>query len=202
MKILAADFVRSCLHPEEYPRERFPEIAFVGRSNVGKSSLLNSLVQRKGLAKISATPGKTRHVNFFRVATNDPILRVLYFVDLPGYGYAHISKAFRAQWVSIVDQYFQRLPAKRVVLFVLDCRGLSPLDQTTFAWLTDQGITPLLLATKVDKLPSHRHQASVDHIRQSLAIGETIRILTYSSRTHEGRVEVWGAIRERMMMEG
>ena len=99
MKILNAEFIRSCAGPEQFLKSDLPEVAFIGRSNVGKSSLINSLLQRKGLAKVSRTPGKTRLVNLFRITSDDPGLARFVVVDLPGYGYAKVSKALRAQWL-------------------------------------------------------------------------------------------------------
>src|SRR2546430_10098401 len=98
MKIVSVEFTRSWYGPEQCPGDRLPEVAFVGRSNVGKSSLINSLLNRKGLAKVSSTPGKTRTINFFRVTTTDPSVRRFYIVDLPGYGYAKVAKPVRCHW--------------------------------------------------------------------------------------------------------
>ncbi|MEK7763470.1 MAG: ribosome biogenesis GTP-binding protein YihA/YsxC, partial [Nitrospirota bacterium] len=105
MKILNAEFIRSCAGPEQFLQSELPEVAFIGRSNVGKSSLINSLLQRKGLAKVSRTPGKTRLVNLFRITSDDPGLARFVVVDLPGYGYAKVSKALRAQWAPLIEQY-------------------------------------------------------------------------------------------------
>ena len=98
MKINSAEFVLSCVKPEQYPRERLPEVAFAGRSNVGKSSTINSLLNRKKLSKVSVTPGKTQTLNFFRIKIADKVIPQMYFVDLPGYGYAKVSKSVREQW--------------------------------------------------------------------------------------------------------
>src|SRR5262245_66481171 len=105
MKILAADFIKSCVVPEQFPADRLPEIAVAGRSNVGKSSLINSLLHRRGLAKVSRTPGKTRAINLFLVSTSSPSLPRFYLVDLPGYGFAKVSKSVRAQWGPLIESY-------------------------------------------------------------------------------------------------
>jgi GTP-binding protein len=113
MKLLSAEFIKSSVSPEQFPPDRLPEIAFVGRSNVGKSSLINSLLHRKKLAKVSKTPGKTRAVNFFTVRTSDPKLSLLSLVDLPGYGYAKVSKTMRAQWGPMIEQYLETATVPR-----------------------------------------------------------------------------------------
>ena len=120
MKLLSAEFIKSSVSPEQFPADRLPEIAFVGRSNVGKSSLINSLLHRKKLAKVSKTPGKTRAVNFFTVRTSDPKLSLLSLVDLPGYGYAKVSKSTRAQWGPMIEQYLEQRQSLGVVILLIE----------------------------------------------------------------------------------
>src|SRR2546426_1014207 len=131
MKIVSTEFIRSCDGPEQFPDDRLPEVAFIGRSNVGKSSLINSLLQRKGLAKVSRTPGKTRLVNLFRITSDDPGLARFVVVDLPGYGYAKVSKALRAQWAPLIEQYLDGSEQLRVVVLLVESRVLSEQDRET-----------------------------------------------------------------------
>jgi len=195
MKILTAEFLRSCVDPGTFPKDRLPEIAFVGRSNVGKSSLINSLLYRKGLAKVSRTPGKTRAVNFFHVATADPSLKSFYLVDLPGYGYAKASKSVIAQWGPMIERYLTDRRELRAVFLLLDARGLEAHDVSTYGWLCDHVRRPVLVLTKSDKLSRSERGASLASVRESFRLSEADRCVPYSSVTHDGRDELWQAIR-------
>src|SRR5579885_2795646 len=128
MKIVDAVFVKSCGRVSECPSDSLPEVACVGRSNVGKSSLINSLLHRRSLAKVSRTPGKTRLLNFFRVTIATPGLQQFYLVDLPGYGYAKASKSLREQWGPMIETYFAERQELRGVLFLVDARGVQEQD--------------------------------------------------------------------------
>ena len=196
MKIVAADFIRSCLEREQFPRHDLSEVAFVGRSNVGKSSLINSLLGRKRLAKVSRTPGKTRILNFFRVRTADPRLGSFYLVDLPGYGYARVSKSVRAQWGPMIEGYLTGRPCLRGILLLVDARGLEHHDWTTFEWLREAGRPLIVVATKVDKLTHGERRDRLAAIAETLSLPETCPLIPYSSMTHEGRDELWRAIRD------
>jgi len=195
MKLVAAEYVKSCLKPEELPREGFGEVAIVGRSNVGKSSLINSLLHRKGLAKVSSTPGKTRIINFFRVTTTDPDMKWLYVVDLPGYGYAKVARSVRAQWGPMIEGYLRARKELRGTVLLVDARGAERSDGTTFAWLSELGVPVVVVATKVDKLARSERRAGVEMIRAALAVPGDVPIILYSSVTHEGRDKLWQAIR-------
>jgi GTP-binding protein len=195
MKIVAAEYVKSCLKPEEFPREGFGEVAFVGRSNVGKSSLINSLLHRKGLAKVSATPGKTRIINFFLVTTTDPDMKRLYVVDLPGYGYAKVARSVRAQWGPMIEGYLRARKALRGAILLVDARGAERSDSTTFAWLSELGVPVVIAATKADKLARSERRAGMEMIRAALTVPGDVPVILYSSVTHEGRDELWRAIR-------
>lgn len=194
MKVKAAEFIRSCVHRDQYPRESLPELTFVGRSNVGKSSLINSLLNRKALAKVSTTPGKTRTVNFFRVTPSAPSLQDFYLVDLPGYGYAKASKSVREQWPPMIEQHFTSRKELCGVILLIDARRIEPHDVTTHAWLQHIGYHPVVVATKVDKLSRAERVASRTRIQQALTLPDTASLLAYSSRTHEGRLELWQAL--------
>jgi GTP-binding protein len=195
MNIVAADFIRSCTAPEQFPRDGLPEIACVGRSNVGKSSLINSLLNRKGLAKVSGTPGKTRFLNFFRVTTTDRLVRNFYLVDLPGYGYAKAAKSVRAQWGPMIERYLTGWSSLEGILLLVDARRTEHHDETTFEWLNGLGLPSVVVATKLDKLARGERRARLAAIRESLHMPDAMALVPYSSATHEGRDELWGAVK-------
>ena len=202
MKILSAEFIKSCEKPEQFPRDGFPEVAFVGRSNVGKSSLLNSLLHRRKLAKVSRTPGKTCTANFFRLIAGDPVLKRFSWVDLPGYGYAKVAKSVQAQWGPMIEGYLAARPELMGVLLLVDARGVERHDVTTFEWLRALGLRVVVVATKVDKLSRAERRGSLVAIRGSLNVPEGTELIPYSSVTHEGRDELWRAIRELLKSPG
>ena len=197
MKILSADFVKSCVRPDQYPRERLPEVAFVGRSNVGKSSAINSLLHRKGIAKISTTPGKTQTLNFFRVTTADRAFPALAFVDLPGYGYAKASKSVREQWGPMIERYVMERSQLCVVIQLVDIRGVEERDVTTLKWLTHIGHRPIVVGTKMDKLSRGQRRSGLLHICRCLGLDEQEDTVGYSSHTNEGRQELWQMMKRR-----
>lgn len=197
MKILKAEFIRSCASLEQFPTGTTPEIAFVGRSNVGKSSLINSLLQRKGLAKVSRTPGKTRTVNLFSVGTDDPLLSNFVLADLPGYGYARVSKAERAQWAPLIEAYLSRGEQVCAVVLLVESRVLSPYDGQTIDWLRSIGCDPLVVATKVDKLRPSERVSTLRRLQEELGLTESGAFMAYSSVTGEGRERLWNDLRER-----
>ena len=196
MKILKAEFVTSCVAPEDCPKDGLPEIAVVGRSNVGKSSLLNCLLQRKGLAKTSGRPGKTRLINFFiaTLGTNPPL--VFYIVDLPGYGYANASMTQRAEWGAMVENYLANRPALRGLIVLLDIRrGPGPLDQQLFSWLDSYKIPFVVVLTKSDQLPRGRQSTALQSIKAVLPPSAANQeILLFSSKTGQGREALIGKI--------
>jgi GTP-binding protein len=196
LKILNAEFIRSCVSPEQFPSGTTPEIAFAGRSNVGKSSLINSLLQRRGLAKVSRTPGKTRAVNLFTVATDDPALSRFLLVDLPGYGYAKVSKAERARWAPLIEQYLDQRTQLRAVVLLVESRVLGGQDLETIDWLTSIGRPPIVVATKVDKLKASERVAALRRLQDALGSIEGEGFIPYSSVTGEGRERLWAALKE------
>ncbi len=198
MRILTAEFIRSCAGPEQFLKNDLPEVAFIGRSNVGKSSLINSLLQRKGLAKVSRTPGKTRLVNLFRITSDDPGLARFVVVDLPGYGYAKVSKALRAQWAPLVEQYLGGSEQLRVVVLLVESRVVSEQDRETIAWLLSIGRLPILVATKVDKLKMSERVGALRRLQEGLESVDGDSIIPYSSVTGEGRERLWAALKERI----
>jgi GTP-binding protein len=198
MRILKAEFIRSCAGPEQFLNSDLPEVAFIGRSNVGKSSLINSLLQRKGLAKVSRTPGKTRLVNLFEITSDDPRLRRFVVVDLPGYGYAKVSKGLRAQWAPLIEQYLDSNEQLRAVVLLVESRVLSELDTQTIAWLTSVGRAPIVVATKVDKLKMGERFSALRRLQQGLGLAKHDDVIPYSSVTGEGWERLWGVLKERI----
>ena len=190
MKIISAEFVKSATKPSEYPQGTFPEVAFAGKSNVGKSSLINALVNRKNLAKTSSSPGRTQIINFFLV--NGKIS----LVDLPGYGYSKVSLQVRKNWKPMVESYLQTRKEIRLVVLILDARrGVSPDDLALLDWLDYHKIPSLIVLTKVDKL------SQIERARQKRALAENSLLAEkspafFSAVTGEGREEVWKMIQE------
>lgn len=195
MKLLSAEFIKSAVSSEQFPADNLPEIAFVGRSNVGKSSLINSLLQRKKLAKVSKTPGKTRAVNFFTVRTSDPKLSLLSLVDLPGYGYAKVSKSTRAQWGPMIEQYLEQRQSLGAVILLIESRVWTPQDVTTVQWVQSLGCGMIVVLTKADKLRQSERAPALGAVRTACGLSSTAPIILYSAETHEGRDALWGEIR-------
>jgi len=189
LKLETAEFIRSAHGSGDYLHDGCPEIAFVGRSNVGKSSLLNRLLGRRSLARISSTPGRTQAVNYFLVN------RRFYFVDLPGYGYAKAGREDRREWAGRVEGYFREaLPGALVVILVDGKVGATPLDVQAYQYLSSLGAAMVVAATKVDKMPRGRWAAIVRDVRTTLELDESISVIPVSARSGEGIKELWGAI--------
>jgi GTP-binding protein len=190
MKILSTEFIKSATKPSEYPRGDLPEVAFAGKSNVGKSSLINTLVNRKGLAKTGSSPGRTQTLNFFRINGK------LSFVDLPGYGFARVSLEVRKSWKPMVESYLQVREEIRLVILIMDARrGASPDDLDLLDWLDHHRIPSGIVFTKADKL------SQLERARQKkiLALNPLLagkRFLFFSAETGEGKEELWQRIRE------
>jgi len=196
MKILAAEFIRSCLNPEQFPPGDLQEIAVVGRSNVGKSSLINSLLNRRDLAKVSRTPGKTRAVNVFLISTSDPDMGRFYVVDLPGYGFAKVSRSTRSQWGPLLESYLTDRAALLGVVLLVESRVVTDQDRQTLAWLRSIGHSPLIVATKADKLKPSERVRVLRQTHADLGLFEGESLIPYSVMTGEGRERVWGTLRE------
>lgn len=191
MKVTSAEFAKSAARPDQYPKDGRPEVAFAGRSNVGKSSLLNTLLHRKELARTSKKPGKTRLVNFFNV--NDSV----YFVDLPGYGFAQVSKSVRERWARLINSYVYDRPELKLACHLVDARHEpTRRDHDLLALLDDAEIPTLLVATKVDKLKSSEKARLTARLRRAFSLDEDALIVPYSSVTKEGLDELWGVIDE------
>ncbi|MCU1290889.1 MAG: ribosome biosis GTP-binding protein YsxC [Acidobacteria bacterium] len=186
MKINSVNFVKSAFNREHWTTDGLPEIAFLGRSNVGKSSLINSLLQRKGLARTSNTPGRTQSINFFLINES------FYFADLPGYGYARVSKSTRADWGVMAEEYLSGRESLVLSIQLIDSRhNPTALDIQLNEWLHYYNKNHIIVATKADKLSSNQLNKSLFEIKKILPKSE---ILTYSSITGKGRESIWTKI--------
>ena len=196
LKIRDIEFVFRASHPGEEPDEYLPEIAFIGRSNVGKSSLLNSLIGRKKLAKTSGTPGKTRAIDWYRLEAD---AGACFFVDLPGYGYAKVSKKLREEhWARLIDTYLGSERPLMLALQLLDIRrdGPTDLDQQMIDWLRETEVPHAFVLTKADKLKRGRRVAAAKSFASMLS-GD-IPPIPYSAVTGEGKRELWSLIDQRL----
>lgn len=163
-----------------------PEIAFAGKSNVGKSSLINALMNRKSYARISATPGKTQTINFYNINEE------MYLVDLPGYGYAKVSEKEKAQWGKLIERYLHGSRQLRAIFLLIDIRHEpSANDKMMYRWIVDQGFKPVIIATKLDKLKRSQVQKHVKMVREGLELEKDSVVIPFSSATKQGRDEIW-----------
>lgn len=175
-----------CGITSKLPETKMPEVAFAGKSNVGKSSLINGLMNRKSYARTSAQPGKTQTINYYNI--NDE----LYFVDLPGYGYAKVSKDVSVKWGKLIEDYLHQSKQLRLVFLLIDIRhDPSENDKIMYNWIVDHGFNPVIIATKVDKLKRSQVQKHVKMIRTGLEVVEGTPIIPYSSISKQGREEIW-----------
>jgi len=190
-----AEFALSVARAAQLPQDGLPQIAFCGRSNVGKSSLINSLLNRRHLAKTSNTPGKTRLLNFFRLTPAAPSTPPFYFVDLPGYGYAKVSHADREQWRKLIEDYFKTSRQLRGVMALIDSRhGPLESDLDLLAWLADLRQRVVVVATKADKLSNKQRAERKREIVASLGHLTIAGLLFYSATTSLGKKELWQAV--------
>lgn len=190
MKILKAEFIKSAGNAADIPKSPLPQVAFAGRSNVGKSSLINCLVERKDLAKTSSIPGKTRLINFF--AVNDAVI----LVDLPGYGYARVSKDMRQKWRPLVEEYFLKSETIKAAVIIVDIRrGPEREEIDLAAWLSDRSIRTLFVATKADKEKRSMLLTRVRESARTLGVSPDALVL-FSAKTRSGRDILWSRIRE------
>lgn len=186
MKIKKSSFITSAVKKEQYPPEDLPEIAFVGRSNVGKSSIINMLLGRKGLAKTSSTPGKTQLVNFFDI---DGLIR---YVDLPGYGFAKVSKQQKEGWSKIIDTYLMNRPNLLEVVLLVDLRHSPTADDVQmYEWIRHAGYGGVVVATKSDKLTQSQILKNLKEIRSKLKLENEIILIPTSSENRKGKYDVW-----------
>ena len=173
------------------PDNQYPEFAFAGKSNVGKSSLINGLMNRKSLARTSAQPGKTQTINFYNI--NDEC----YFVDLPGYGYARANEEIKAKWGKMIENYLHRSKQLKAVFLLVDIRHEpGNNDKIMYKWILDHGYEPVIIATKLDKIKRSQVQKQIKLVRQGLQVVPGTKIIPFSAQTKQGREEIWELIDE------
>jgi GTP-binding protein len=181
-----AAFLKSAFDESQYPPPDKSEVAFAGRSNVGKSSLLNTLVNRKNLARTSSTPGRTQALNFFRV--NDRFT----FVDLPGYGYARVSREVKKSWRGMVEAYLRNRPNLKAVVVIVDIRrDLEEDDRSLMEWLKEEGENVIPVLTKVDKLTRRERESRARKMKSDLSGIVSQKPILFSAKSGEGRKEIW-----------
>ena len=191
MVIKSVELEIVCGPTSKLPATTLPEIAFAGRSNVGKSSLINVLINRKGLARTSSQPGKTQTINFYNVN------KELYFVDLPGYGFAKTSKAEQAKWGVMIDKYLRTSKQLKTVFLLIDIRHeVKNSDKEMFDWVKANGYEPVIIATKAAKITRNQLPKQLKLIREGLGVQKAseITIFPFSALTKQGRDEIWNAI--------
>ena len=176
------------------PANQLPEVAFAGKSNVGKSSLINGLMNRKSFARISATPGKTQTINFYNI--NEEI----YLVDIPGYGYAKVSEKEKIQWGKLIERYLQNSKQLRAVFLLIDIRHApSANDKTMYEWIAANGYRPVIIATKLDKIKRSQKDKQLKLIREGLSVLPGTVIIPFSSVSKQGRDEIWSYVEEEVL---
>ncbi len=178
-----------CGITSKIPDNPYREVAFAGKSNVGKSSLINALMNRKALARTSAQPGKTQTINFYNI--ND----AMYLVDLPGYGYAKASEEVKAKWGKMIENYLHTSKQLKAVFLLIDIRHApSNNDKMMYEWMVYQGFAPILIATKLDKIKRSQIQKQIKLIREGLNVQPGTTIIPFSAETKQGRDEIWELI--------
>jgi GTP-binding protein len=193
MKITSAEFVKSAFSEEHWTTDKKPEIAFMGKSNVGKSSLINSLLNRKNLARTSKTPGRTQSLNFFLINEK------FYFVDLPGYGFAKVPAKMQKEWGKMIEDYLAKRTQLMLFIQLVDSRHApSALDKQLHEWLLFYRKPHLVVATKADKLSKTKLNESLEAIRNELSESE---VLSYSAKDDSGKAELWAKISEAVKIK-
>ncbi|MFJ5758217.1 ribosome biogenesis GTP-binding protein YihA/YsxC [Neobacillus sp. NPDC093182] len=193
MKVVSSDIVISAVRPEQYPETDLPEFALAGRSNVGKSSFINKMLNRKGLARISSKPGKTQTLNFYLIN------EILHFVDVPGYGYAKVSKSERAAWGRMIETYFTSREQLRAAVLIVDLRHPPTQDDVMmYDFLKHYGIPCIIIATKADKIPRGKWQKHLKVTKETLDLDENDQIVLFSSETGEGKDKAWSILQSYM----
>ena len=193
MIVKSAELETVCGITSKLPDNDLPEIAFAGKSNVGKSSLINGLLNRKSLARTSAQPGKTQTINYYNINHD------LYFVDLPGYGYAQVSVEIRAKWGKMVERYLHTSKQLRLVFLLIDIRHEpSENDCIMYDWIVKNGYEPVIIATKLDKIKRSQIQKNLKIIRQKIQPVEGTIIIPFSAQTKQGKEEILQLIEDRI----
>ncbi|MBF0780272.1 MULTISPECIES: ribosome biogenesis GTP-binding protein YihA/YsxC [unclassified Granulicatella] len=191
MNIHYANFIISAVSPKQYPSTQYPEIALAGRSNVGKSSFINKLINRKNLARTSSKPGKTQTLNFYDIE------HLFYFVDVPGYGYAKVSKTERAKWGKMLEDYFTQRHTLKKVFLLMDFRHDPTTEDVQMKEFVEYYNIPYqIIATKIDKIPRSKWNKHESAFRKKLNLSSTQPILLFSAETGEGKDAAWDSIQK------
>lgn len=193
MKVHNVEMIMSAVKPEQYPEEGYPEFALAGRSNVGKSSFINRMIARKSLARTSSKPGKTQTLNFYKIEEQ------LFFVDVPGYGYARVSKSEREAWGQMIEQYLTGRETLRAVIQIVDVRHPPTKDDCVmYDFLVHYDIPAIIIATKVDKIPKGKVNKHLKAIRDNLNMRKGDPLIPFSSEKGMGIEQAWSEIKKRM----
>ena len=196
MVIRSVNLETVCGITSKIPDNPFNEVAFAGKSNVGKSSMINALLNRKSLARTSAQPGKTQTINFYNV--NDD----LYFVDLPGYGYAKVSVEVKAKWGKMIERYLKKSKMLKCIFLLIDIRhDPSANDKLMYDWIVSNGYKPVIIATKLDKLKRSQIQKHVKMVREGLGLAKEDILIPFSAETKQGRDEIWDFIESMVLQQ-
>ena len=188
-----AEFIRSATAPKDFPRDGLPQVAFAGRSNVGKSSVINRLLGRKNFARVGAAPGKTVHINYFLID------KTFYLVDLPGYGYAKVSQAERDRWGRLMEDYFADRELMTFGAMIVDARHKPTADDCTMAqWYRDAGCPFVVVANKLDKLKKREIESNLLTIRETLELDESVKLIPFSAEKGEGKQELLDLILSKL----
>lgn len=189
MTIKNVDLETVCGITSKLPENTLPEVAFAGKSNVGKSSLINGLMNRKSYARISATPGKTQTINYYNINQE------LYLVDLPGYGYAKVSEQEKQRWGKMVERYLHGSKQLKAVFLLVDIRhDPSANDKMMYDWIVSQGYYPIIIATKLDKIKRSQKDKQIKAVRNGLGLVPGTAVIPFSSVTKQGKDEIWELI--------
>ncbi len=196
MVIKNVSLERVCGVTSKLPENSLPEVAFAGKSNVGKSSLINALMNRKSLARTSSQPGKTQTINFYNINN------AMYLVDLPGYGYTKANEKVKAQWGKMVERYLHKSEMLRQVFLLIDIRHApSQNDCIMYDWIVQSGYKPIIVATKLDKIKRSQLQKQTDLIRSTLEVVEDTVLIPFSAQTKQGRDEIYGILDGEVLHE-
>ncbi len=188
-----AEFIRSAAGPKDFPRDSLPQVAFAGRSNVGKSSVINRLLNRKNFARVGSAPGKTTHINYFRIDEK------LYLVDLPGYGYAKVSQQEKARWARLIQSWFDDPGLMTLGILIVDARHKPTVDDRGMAdYFKSTGRPWAVVANKLDKLKKSEQEPNLALIQETLELGEDVKLIPFSAEKGMGREELFRLILDHM----
>ena len=188
-----AEFIRSAAKAADFPRDRLPQVVFAGRSNVGKSSVINRLLNRKNFARVGSAPGKTTHINYFLID------KKLYLVDLPGYGYAKVSQSEKARWGRLIESWFADTSLMTLGILIVDSRHKPTADDCTMAeWFKASGRPFAVVANKLDKLKKSEIEPNLQRVRDTLELPDEVNVIPFSAEKGEGRAELLGLILEHL----